>query len=154
MAKEYWQNNEIGKILSEKYKHDFSVCDVDGICRHNVKVGRDIFKRLIIYESKNPNEAASQTQLETLYDIQENMKWENFDASSGVYLLKHYGDTENITICKIVLNHHYVKLYYEVIEILDSTISEFYNWITHRENEISEHFEHKTFTYKSKKIEK
>lgn len=153
MAKDFWQNNKISKILNEKYKHDFSICDIDGVCRHNIKVGDDIFKRFIIYESKHHNENISQTQLETLYDIDINMNWKNFDEGSGVYLIKHYGETEFITMCKIVIDPTYVKQpYYVVVEIFDTTLEEFYNFITHKKNNIEQHFINKTFTYKTKKI--
>jgi len=87
-VKDSWHNNRISKELNEHYKHDFSICDLDGVVRWSfVEKGKDKH-RFIVYESKNKGERVSQTQLQTLRILNENMDWLNFDKFSGCYIIE------------------------------------------------------------------
>lgn len=130
--KDSWHNNKISKKLNEEYKHDFSICDIDGICRCFYKQDNTWVTRFIIYESKEESESASQTQLQSLYELDVNIKWENFDDMSGVYLLKHDEEISNINRCKIkkVINGGYSRPTFTYEKIDTITMDDFYNWIS------------------------
>jgi hypothetical protein len=125
--KDSWQNNKISKKLNEEYPHDFSICDIDGICRCFYKQNNTWKQRFVIYESKEKNEEASQTQLQSLYELDKSIKWENFDEHSGVYLLKHDEDVKCIDVYKIKENGFH-KYQYE--KIGETTMDRFYNWVS------------------------
>lgn len=79
-----WQNNRLNEILNVRYKHDFSLCDIDGVA---LKL-HSLNKRLIIFETKNARERISNSQLTTLRTIEESINWKGFDRFSGVYILQ------------------------------------------------------------------
>jgi len=87
--KDSWHNNELGKILNEKYPHDFSMCDIDSICRWNNFKNQNALKRLIIYESKYHMEKLSITQAESLLELQKSIDWNNYDSSSGLFIIRY-----------------------------------------------------------------
>jgi len=128
--KDSWHNNKISKKLNEEYPHDFSICDIDGACRVFFKEDGKYKNRLVIYESKEINEEIKQTQLNTLWEINANMRWENFDEYSGVYLIRHDEEIWNLKIYKIQKIIGYQKLIFECEFIKDMTMDGFYNWIS------------------------
>ena len=128
--KNSWHNNKISKRLDEEYPHDFSICDIDGICRCFYKQNNTWKTRFIIYESKEKNEEASQTQLQSLYELQTNIKWENFDEYSGVYLLKHDEAVEKIDMYKIKMIKGYGNRIYGYDKFHETTMTGFYNIIS------------------------
>ncbi len=99
--KDDWHNNKISKKLDEEYPHDFSICDIDGACRVFYKHEGKSKSRLVIYESKYLNEPIHQTQLQTLFEISNSMKWENFDKQSGVFVIRHDSNVWNLKVHKI-----------------------------------------------------
>lgn len=142
--KDTWHNNKISKRLNEEYPHDFSICDIDGVCRHNNKQDPDDKKRLIMYESKVGDEPASPTQLETLYDIKKSIKWENYDDKSGVCLIRHDYDAKYLTIYKI--EKRVDPMFYCTEEVTTSTLDEFYKLISRKDNDLDLYFSNQSFT--------
>jgi len=133
-----WCNNAISKKLNEEYPHDFSICDIDGVCRtyyqKQIKpypLSPIIYKsRLVIYESKHEGEKISNTQLDTLDILQQNMKWENFDDKSGVFIIKHDDELNELKIYTISNISKNIKTEYKLNFIKKLSFDEFYNWIS------------------------
>lgn len=100
-------NNPLNKKINEELPHDFSICDLDGVIRWNKPYGT--IKRLSIYEYKHYNEHLSNTQLDTLKEIDRRMDWRGLDDMSGVWLVESDGRTgyhcHNIRNCR----HEYYK---------------------------------------------
>lgn len=125
-----WHNNLISKMLDEKYPHDFSICDIDGVCRVFYKINNEWKTRLIIYESKMINEPISQTQMQTLYQINKNINWSSFDKQSGLYVIKHDENIINLDIYNIIEVIGYGMPLFELKLIKSITMDDFYNWIS------------------------
>lgn len=125
-----WHNNLISKKLDEEYPHDFSICDIDGACRVFYKHEGNYKSRLVIYESKHLNEPIHQTQLQTLFEISDNMNWENFDKQSGVFVIRHDNNVWNLKVHKIKKAVGYGRPLFECQLIKEMTFDNFYNWIS------------------------
>jgi hypothetical protein len=125
-----WYNNEIGKRLYEEYRHDFSVCDIDGVCRKFYKQNNSWNTRLVIYESKHENEEISDTQLNTLYVLDKSIDWRNFDKYSGIFLIKHNENLSQLELNKIVNVSETIKPRFELNYIKTIDMDGFYNWIS------------------------
>lgn len=126
--KTYWQNNIISKRLNEDFPHDFSICDIDGVCRCGYKDKNGKQKiRLIIYECKYENEKESKTQMDTLNFLKEFIDWSKFDSKSGVCLLRVMDENaDNLKIYSFKRN----GIKYEKKFLRDLTIKDFYNLIS------------------------
>jgi len=130
-----WCNNLISKKLNLRYKHDFSICDVDGVCRCFYKIDDNWITRMVIYESKHKDEIPSQTQLQSLYYLDNSIKWEIFDKRSGLFLLRimELDSNNEPSILEInkIIEIGWKKYFLEKIKG-NCTISfeQFYNWIS------------------------
>jgi len=122
-----WHNNKISKRLDEEFPHNFSICDIDGAVRVFYKEDGSYKTRLVIYESKHKNESPSQTQLQTLYILAQNIQWENFDKYSGVFLIFHDEGAKTLSVNKII-ETGYKKYGWE--EIKKIKMDSFYNWVS------------------------
>lgn len=125
-------NNLINEKLS-KYKHDFSICDIDGACRCFYKQDNEWKCRIVLYEAKYANEEATETQLATLYTLKNNINWQNFDEKSGVFLFRHDDSLQNIKIYKIIEINFQEHILEQINEI---TIDELYNWVSAKDKRI------------------
>lgn len=125
-----WYNNEIGKYLYEKYPHDFSVCDIDGVCRCFYKQNGKWKIRLIIYESKHDNETISNTQLDTLYWLDDAIDWTKFDKYSGTFLIQHNENLDELKIHKIINESKYPRPQLKLKYIKTMTMDGFYKWVS------------------------
>jgi len=125
-----WYNNEISKRLYKHYNHDFSICDIDGVCRKFYRDGNEWKTRLVIYESKYEKEYFSQTQMNTLYVLDKNINWNNFDKHSGVYAIIHNKDLSELSINKILNISKTIKFKGELNHIKFMSLDSFYNWIS------------------------
>jgi hypothetical protein len=116
-----WHNNIISKKLNEEYPRDFSIHDIDGVCRCNYTDDEGESKiRLIIYESKYEKEKIGKEQLQTLRLINESMNWDEFDDKSGVFIIRVPDD-----------NVGYMKIYSIYNELLyEYTMDEFHDFIS------------------------
>ena len=128
--KNEWYNNEISKKLYNDYPHDFSICDIDGICRKFYKENNMWKTRLVIYESKFLNENASQTQMGTLFSLNENINWKAFDKYSGVFLILHNEELTELMIHKIINISQNFKPKYDKKYIKTIDFDSFYEWIS------------------------
>jgi len=127
--KNEWYNNEISKRLYEQYNHDFSICDIDGVCRKFYKKDKIWMTRLVIYESKYEREYFSQTQMGTLHVLDKNINWNSFDKYSGVYAILHDADLIKLKIHKI-LSDNKLPPKYSIKFIKEITMDSFYKWIS------------------------
>jgi len=136
----YWCNNPISKKLNLRYKHDFSICDIDGVCRCFYKVD-DWITRMVIYESKYKDEIASQTQLQSLYYLNEAIKWEMFDKQSGLFLIRimeldSNNEPEILEINKIFEVGWKKYSYEKYNETSIINFEQFYNWISAKDKRL------------------
>jgi|TARA_Y100000296_G_scaffold83792_1_gene115581 hypothetical protein len=85
-----WHNNRISEKLNKEYKHDFSICDIDGCVRCHYKTAAGEFMtRFIIFESKNENEKEMRSaQHKSLQYLNNAIDWSYFDRFSGLYIIK------------------------------------------------------------------
>jgi len=125
-----WYNNEIGKCLYEKYPHDFSICDIDGVCRCFYKLNGSWLIRLVIYESKHNDESISNTQLDTLYFLDDAVDWTKFDKYSGTFLIQHDENLDELRVHKIINNSKTVRPNLELKYIKTITMDALYKWIS------------------------
>lgn len=95
-----WHNNDFNKrVWTEIRKTDggfpFSLEDIDGVVVF-LNSGKP---RLIIYEHKFDKELGpGGRQMALLYTLEENIKWENFDHRSGVFLIRGSGNYDKTSI--------------------------------------------------------
>ena len=126
-----WHNNLISKKLYEEYGRDFSICDIDGICRKFYKENGVYIQRLIIYESKNDHETIKGPQLQTLFELDNSIDWSKFDEHSGLFVIRivDNSDVNELEIMKIkkVVNLP-PKFTLEIIKKI--TFDQFYYWIS------------------------
>ena len=128
--KDEWYNNEISKKLYNDFPHDFSICDIDGVCRKFYKDNNEWKTRLVIYESKHINERSSQTQLGTLFTLDKNINWNSFDELSGVFLILHNNELDELMIHKIIDTSYTLKPKYDIEYIKTISMDYFYKWIS------------------------
>ena len=124
-------NNPLN-IKLNRYKHDFSIHDIDGICWWEPRkpADKNLKRRLVLFEHKHKNELFTGTQLEGFRFFASTINWEVYDAHSGFFLIRATNDN-NV---------------YEVFSIDDTkklltrmTTDEIYNWVSCKDmtNEIS-----------------
>ena len=135
-----WHNNKISKRLDEEYPHDFSICDIDGACRVFYKENNFYKNRLVIYESKELSEIITQTQLNTLFVLDHNIKWENFDEFSGLFIIRHDINIWNLKVMKIIEIVGYGRPLFDCQIVKEITLDDFYNWISATNKRNKEYF--------------
>ena len=126
-----WCNNIIGSTLNQKYKHDFTLIDIDGASWCNYTSASKSYDRLILYESKWGNEKLKDRQEMLLHLLSDNLNWDKLDYQSGVYLLRVRSpkqeclpeDTQ-IDVYRFVPNYQHVAFKRWI------TMSELYNWFS------------------------
>jgi len=128
--KNEWYNNEIGKRLHEEYAHDFSVCDIDGVCRCFYKIKGEWHTRLIIYESKYDGEHISDTQLGSLFDLDNAIDWSRFDNYSGTYIIIHNQELTKLKVNKIENISNTLKPDFSLKYVNTINMDIFYNWVS------------------------
>lgn len=96
-----WCNNAIGAKLNKDYPRDFSLCDIDGLVRKEYVSSSKHYTRMIIYESKHENEKIGTSQLKSLTTLSASIRWENFDNYSGVFILRHDEELNDVIVYKI-----------------------------------------------------
>lgn len=121
-----WCNNRVNRAMAERYPHDFSICDVDGLVRCHY-VSQSINKtRMILFESKYPHEKISDSQIKTLTEFSASVRWEKYDSMSGVYLIRY--ESENSIDVYRVCND---SMYYRANL---SSMDRLYEWFSAKRN--------------------
>jgi len=136
-----WCNNSISKKLHFKYKHDFSICDIDGVCRCFYKINDNWITRMVIYESKHKDELASQTQLQSLYFLNKAIRWEIFDKQSGLFFIRimeldSNNEPDILEINKIIETGWNKWSIEKIKENCIINFEQFYNWISAKDKRI------------------
>lgn len=127
MIEKDFENNIISKIMYEEFPHDFSICDIDSAVRCFYKENGNYRTRLILFECKYKDEEITKTQLDTLYQLQQNINWTKYDKWSGCFIIKYYDD-DNIIVNKF--DFDYEKKDYIIYEIKNTNKSKLYSWFS------------------------